>query len=421
MILRRLESYGVSFQAPYRTEKTWQFASLLKERTNDFQFLVKNHLLLTAEYSIHCTQLAYDLLHKDQSELTQQLEEALILAELLEHIYCYYLNVPREGVKYRGEQSVYRGMLVRQGYLFKSKDLAEDPISSPSKSIRELTATINLPRNFITRLRRLMVSISPLTHELGSYRQYVGAIDEVSRPLFAYASWSFFAPRAVTNLILTGKHLIPGPWMSHEEDSLDLKTRFRAQMERRWFELGNDIAWMVLGVLNCFVLTGALAPIGFYGSALLLAYDVVLASLRVYIEVGRLYALEEQYQKMLDDPKLSDKEKDQARGYLDHLQKLINYEKNRLYIQVINTVVLLLAFTLAFPVFAFNPIIPLVGAIVAVLMTIACYQAGKWVDKQKPLDKVVDPGPQFFKPRKDSANGPSPIEIDDAPALTPVL
>ena len=88
---------------------------------------------------------------------------------------------------------------------------------------------------------------------------------------------------------------------------------------------------------------------------------------------------------------------------------------------MINTVVLLLAFTLAFPVFAFNPIIPLVGAIVAVLMTIACYQAGKWVDKQKPLDKVVDPGPQFFKPRKDSANAPSPTEIDDAPASTLVL
>ena len=48
---------------------------------------------------------------------------------------------------------------------------------------------------------------------------------------------------------------------------------------------------------------------------------------------------------------------------------------------------LLIAFALTFPIFA-NPIVPIIGAVLAVLTTIAWYRSLKWIIHQKPADKV---------------------------------
>ena len=401
-----------------RLQLTWDFSQKIDENDIDFfRYFVKNHQLLSIEYSIHCTTLAHDLLHKDKindkAEVTRQIEEALKLAELLEHIYRYYLNVPSQVARFRGEQDNYREVLVTQGYQFLSNDPNDNLDPSVSKAIRDITGTVNVPRNFITRLRRLLVTTTLIARDFDGYRRWIGIMDDVTRPIFAYAAWAFFSPRALTNLFLTGKHVIPGSWMSDQEKSLGWSTRFRAQMERRWFELGNDIAWMTLGLLNCFVLTGVLAPIGFYGSAVLLAYDVVLACFRAYLEISRLQKLEADYHEILAEPDLSTVDREQTANYLIYLQQRISYEQKRLYVQVINTSILLLAFSLAFPIFAFNPVIPLIGATIAVLATIACYCAVKWVEKQKPVDKVTPlMMHSFFKPSDGAKKAPPVIEIN---------
>ena len=108
-----------------------------------------------------------------------------------------------------------------------------------------------------------------------------------------------------------------------------------------------------------------------------------------------------------------------------HLKQRISYEKKRLYIPIINTSILCLAFLLAMPLLAFNPIIPLTGALVAVIVTIVCYGAGKWVEKQKPVDKisyvekkqpsVVSQG--FFKPTTIPDN--KPITSSSVQSLPP--
>ena len=153
---------------------------------------------------------------------------------------------------------------------------------------------------------------------------------------------------------------------------------------RRWFELANDIAWLLLGLLNCFVFIGALAPLSFYGALVLLAYDVVLACVRAYIEISRLEALATQYIMMLDENDLSSADQEQINGYLEDLQQRLSFEHKRQCVMVINTIILFLAFSLACPVFAFNPIMPMIGAILAVLATIVCYAAGRWLDQQNP-------------------------------------
>ncbi len=390
-ILRRLQSCGIEFPAPCDDgTKTWVFSQKIGEKSiHFFRYIVKNHQVISAEYSVHCAQLAHDLLRKSSHELIEQIETALMMAELLEHIYRYYLIIPREVARIRREQNVYRQLLAAQAYQFIHNADEHHVKSSPSKTIRDLTATINLPRNFIGRLRRLLVTIAPVASDFARYRSFVNVMDSFAGPLLSYAGWICFTPRALTNLFLTCKHVVPGAWMGKQEKALGWQTRLRAQMERRWFELGNDLAWMTLGILSCFVLTGALAPIGFYGSAFLLAYDVGLASVRTHLELSRLKKLEAEYSQMLAEKVMSPDERRQMADYLIHLQRRIQYEKKRHSIQVINTCILLLAFSMAFPVFAFNPIIALVGATLAVLVTIACYIATQWVEKQKPIDKVA--------------------------------
>ena len=72
----------------------------------------------------------------------------------------------------------------------------------------------------------------------------------------------------MTNLFLLAKHVTPGMWMSPTEKSLGVKTRFDAHFERRWFELGNDVAWVILALLTCFKFVGTLAPLGLYGTVI---------------------------------------------------------------------------------------------------------------------------------------------------------
>ena len=412
-ILWRLQSCGIDFPSPNdEKSKVWSFPKKIAEKDIDFfRYLVENHQLLQIEYSIHCTLLAHDLLHKDRAKLTAQIETALKIAELLEHIYRDYLNVPQEAERMRRDQLVYRELLAHQGYQF--IDFEDEYVvdSSYTRVVRNTTGTANVPRNFIARLRRLLVATVVFASEFGEYRSAVNFIDQFITPILTFAAWIFFVPRSIINLFLLGKHLIPGPWMSEEEEALGWQTRFIGQLQRRWFELANDVPWMILGLLNCFLLVGPLAPIGFYASAVLLAYDVLVASFRTHIEVGRLKTVEVEYQTMLKEDDLSQSAREDINSYLFYLRQRIAYERKRLYIQVVNTSVLFVAFALAFPIFAFNPIIPLIGGALAVLMTIACYLASNWVDKQRPVDRITLPPDLqksvgtngFFKPNPSSS------------------
>ena len=389
-ILRRLLSSGMTI--PSFLEEgttTWIFPQKIEEHDlYFFRELVKHHLFFNEAYNIHCTQLAHDSLRKDKKKLIQQLVDALMMARLLEHLYGYYLNVPREVVRFRDEQKVYRGWLAEQGYLFPENGPSDGPSGSldayDTRFVRTFTGTINIPRNLIGRTRRLLALIVPVAVDFDRYRIWVGRMNQLALPILNYASWICFIPRTITNLFLMAKHVIPGAWMSEQERSLGWQTRLGADILRRWFELANDIAWLLLGLLNCFVFIGALAPLSFYGALVLLAYDVVLACVRAYIEISRLEALATQYIMMLDENDLSSADQEQINGYLEDLQQRLSFEHKRQCVMVINTIILFLAFSLACPVFAFNPIMPMIGAILAVLATIVCYAAGRWLDQQNP-------------------------------------
>lgn len=337
---------------------------------------VESHHVLSVEYRVHCAQLAHDLLRKPAAELTAQLQAALEVAELLEQLYGQYLYEPREVWQLHADQAVYRRLLaIPVDPLFEANHYTG---WSVSHTIREFTASTNWLRQVTVRCRRLLLTLSPLLQDYQGCRHGILMMDKLAGPVLIYIAWIVFLPRLLTNLMLTAKHVIPGSWMSKEEGELGWKTRLRIQLASRWFELGNDAVWCVAGLLNCFVLLGALAPMSIYLTFALQTFDVLFAGLRAYVELNRLEKLQAAYQTL---PESAD--------YLKHLQTCIAYQTKRLYLGVINTSLMLCSVSLALPMLAFSPIIPFIGAALAVLATIIIYNATQWVELQKPQDKII--------------------------------
>lgn len=429
-ILKRLKtSQGIEISPPLKG-KSWDFSTILATKDLDFfRYFVKNHQVLQLEYSVHCAALMHDLLTKQNDDqqtkdyLIKHIETALLMAELLEYIYREYLKMSHEVTRLQKERDVYRRLLKQSGYEFsESKPKDKPPELLLNKAIRELTFPTNMLRLFVTRARRLLVIVTPVVTNYTRYANWINDLDHVANPVLSYAAWVFFIPRLATNLYYMGKHIIPGFWMEDTERKLGWYARMMGQLERRWFELGNDSAAVTVNILTCFLLIGGLTPVGIYLTAGLLAYDVFLASFRAYVEMSRYRKMEQDYMGMLKDNELPDLEREQIKAHLQQLRVRMAFEQKRLYTQVALTCVLLLAFALTLPCFGFVPIVPIIGAALAVMTTLAFYVSMRCLEKQRPKDSVASVVPHsIFKPPSNEvkeAPSPSPTPSDGFTPIT---
>jgi hypothetical protein len=423
-ILKRLTLQGIELSSP---GKSWDFSTIVEKKDLDFfRHVVKNHPLLQLEYSVHCAALIHDLLNKQNNDqktkdyLIKQIETALLMAELLEYICREYLKMSHEVTQLQKEQDVYRKLLKQEGYSFSEpKPKEKPPELLLNKVIRELTFPTNMFRLFVTRARRLLVIVTPVVTNYTRYANWVNDLDHVANPILSYAAWVFFIPRLATNLYYMGKHIIPGFWMDDPERKLGWYARTIGQLERRWFELGNDSAAVTVNVLTCFLLIGGLTPVGIYLTAGLLAYDVFLASFRAYVEMSRYRKIEQDYVTMLKDNELPELEREQIQAHLQQLRVRMAFEQKRLYTQVALTCVLLLAFALTLPCFGFVPIVPIIGAALAVMTTLAFYVSMRCLEKQRPKDSVASVvSHSIFKPPSNGKNDSPPPTPSDG--FTPI-
>ena len=93
---------------------------------------------------------------------------------------------------------------------------------SLSQEIRDNTAFSNWFRLLFTRSKRVLNFLDILDTGSVAFRNFVAILDKYTNPVIAYLAWCFFLPRLTTNLFLAAKHIIPGAWMSEEEQSLGL-------------------------------------------------------------------------------------------------------------------------------------------------------------------------------------------------------
>ncbi|WP_419419909.1 hypothetical protein ACNVED_00970 [Legionella sp. D16C41] len=384
---------------PIEENNLWQFNKQLQaKKVEFFQPLLKQHNLLSLEYNVLCTQLVHNFTRKnyDPEQLKQELITALMMAELLAHLYQNYLVVPREVARLQQEQKIYRQLLANVGIKFPAITIFSPEYSNNlTQKVRTNIAQINWLRLFLIRSKRVLNTAVPIAKDLEKFCYFVAALDKYANPVVAYLGWVFFIPRLSTNLFLLFKHLIPGFWMEENEKAIGWNNRLHAHLQRRWFEIGNDVAWMTGGILNCFILLGPLAPFSVYLNVALFGYDVILATIRATLEITRLHALKDEYSKLADaiKEKGSSQELIEVYEYQKYLDAQLDYEYKRLMFGICNTTALFLAASITIPLFVASPVVPFISAFLLVAITVAGYMASQAIEKQRPatkIDKLLD-------------------------------
>jgi hypothetical protein len=353
------------------------------------------HPLLNLEYSVLCNQLREDFLNLEsanKAQVIQRLVSALVYCELLEHLHQNYLVVPREVARFRKQKAMFQSLLRNAGYSFPDPAPEATVIVglSLAQQVRDVTIQANWYRILLNRSKRVVNLLNNVVTDNPVFNTFVVNLDKYMNPSLLYLGLLFHLPRLLTNLFLIIKHTIPGSWMSEEERSIAWTERLHAQIQRRWFELGNDLVWTTVAVLNGFVFIGALAPIALYLSVAAFGFDMANAALRAFIELRRLHTLRADYEILLA------KEKDQTQKtaiqeHLTHIDKRIHFEQMRFSIHVTGTVLIFAAMALALPVLAVNPIVLLASAVFLLLLWGVSLALTRKLETYRPKDAIEVP------------------------------
>lgn len=374
-----------------KSSQPWEFSNeLAAYKTDDLYASIDDIDTLELEYSIFLTQLVA-IYNDDWESFDKEKKEDLFVRlmkqnELLVFIYRNCLNVPRKVAGLESEQRIFRQVLSNMGYII-STEVPRTPSSQTSVQFRNITFNGNFPRNLLARLRRVLVALPPVLDDIHANQanHLIKYYDPTALFLFSHAAWVFFLPRLLTNVFLLIKHSVRYEGMNEMERGLDTWFRIKTQLKRRGFELANDTMWFGLGLLNAFVFTGALAPIGLIATVGVLAMDVILASIRWSVEVARLERLLTTYQSIL----LVRPEDEDTLNLISHIEQRLSYQKKRLSIQVISTSTLLAAFCFSGLIFPVNPILAITCLSIAVAVTLCNFIGTRWYEKNnKPHENL---------------------------------
>jgi hypothetical protein len=370
--------------------------TLVNQGDDFFHPFITYHPHLKYHYSLLCTQIAFivnkeELKEEDRERLNKLLTDALAWSEILAHIYSTYLIAPNEVHGLQKNQKIYRSLLEMQGIRFRPP-YYNGPVSANSmtKVVRDGTAFWTFPRLMLVRIRRLFLILVPILANAKNYANFIAFLDVFFAPLLSYLAWVYFVPRLAVNVFLLLKHLIPGFWMSDTEASVSWWIRLEAQLQRRGFELANDVVWLIAGALGCFLLVGtaALAAAGMYVTIAAFFFDVLMAGLKVYLELNRLNVLFAEYEdRLLAQQDLHLPERAEVGEYLHALRKRYCYERKILLLRVISTLALFLGMLFALPTLTI-PGLPLAGAVIVIVVTLLTFLMDKWLEKHKPAETV---------------------------------
>lgn len=421
---------------PLFEEGQWIFADELCKKDKElapqggcfFNPIVQEHLLLTIEYNVLCDQIDLkfnqfksnqdeldklnqpnaileededetDLIHANEvsnqiifsqnhqthhrllaererlmNQLKDQLHTALVLSSILAHVYRNYLNVPSEAERFERNQGIYlRALRISDPVDEPANDDVFNPPPTLTKYIRDIIVRLNWIRLFLFRSRRVLETLLAFITSAALH-----ALNQILAAIFLHIAWIFYVPRLFINLFLFIKHTL-SPWMLPNEENLSFWVQSDAQLQRRGFEMGNDLIWLIAGLLNRF--TEILAPVAPYVPLVLAIYDALLAWWRQAVEVGRLEELLHHYADILDNKIQEDAPEEliaELCEYHDLLIGRLDFEKKRQsnnvnYMCALIAGVLLTLFT--------TPILPLLGTIWILGVTIIAHS--RWSDVQE--------------------------------------
>jgi hypothetical protein len=158
--------------------------------------------------------------------------------------------------------------------------------------------------------------------------------------------------------------------MSDEARNLGWYLRFCMQWQRLWPVIANDFGWTVNNILMVFIFVGPLLSLAVYLTAIMQFHDLLMTSIRACTEMPRFYQLQDQYQSML----LAQPDNELLKTYVSLLQQRILREQQLFGLSLFNfTVLFLVALLPLCPIFASSPLILMLGAAGAVLITFVTF------------------------------------------------
>ncbi len=259
----------------------------------------------------------------------------------------------------------------------------------------------NAKRLALVRVRRFYLSLSALSTE-GSSSWIMIWCEPIFRVVMAWLNFIFFLPRIIiaiteiaTHTFLLGEH-------TKEEKKLTQETRFMMFFSRRWEILFRDFAWMLNGFLSLFVLVGVLGFWSLYVNALVQLFEVFL---NIFV-IGRF---EEHQHEMIDYFQDASLAVDQhiSAEFMEDVTSRLNLEYENRAVRLINSIIILTASMMILPTMAaISPIIPFVGAVIALSVSIFHFiYFPDWDDRRR---QKLEP----MMLSKDELSGYSPTKYD---------
>lgn len=364
-------------------ELDWSLNNSLDDDVQQFEILIKYRPWFMAQYrvqSAHLIHLANEK-PKDGPEFVKEIEKTLNMARLLKKIY-QYLDEPDDVHRLATDEAILDTLLFKIANPNAKSHIAIPSVdASFSQQLRSQILNTNLTRLTGIRTRRFILACMAYGW-LSIYRQPINTIELFTNPFFLYLGWLFFLPRFMLNFLNLSKQCIPTPLLSKQKRQLPGLLRLEAyvNLHRRGFELWTDSVWLIGGLLLCFSLTGALIPWRAYITIAMQISDLILMIVRSVVELNRLIHLKNEYfTGIKQNPQQINP------GYLRALEERIIFEKKIGFLMITNNALMTLSLLAILPMAAtVSPLLPLLGAFLAILTTIRFHVNNATLESRMP-------------------------------------
>jgi hypothetical protein len=384
-----------------------------------YQTLVRFYDLATLEYdtlrnSIQ-TQAKLPPADINPPELFRKIFIAKEHAKILQHLYKRYIN----GGQNRFAEDIrhYDDFLtelsedpngLRGGFL-KLKKLMENKRSEIdqfleklnfSARLRRLHTILNPPRLTLIRTKALMEASSNMPEVSPEYKRILKEQRANWADLtFLLAGWVFFIPRLANQVYLLTKHL--GKAIEDESDErLPILDILALQLLIRGGNIGNDTSWMLSGLFNQFLWIGPLAFVKVFSNIGFASGDLIRSCFQLGINQSRYGGLLvhfglssnnyggllEEYKKKLEEEDLSDEDRAMYRDCMARVQERIWLDQKNILFNGIINLFLVIASISKLPIFAFMPLISVLGSVLAVTVTLISWGVNEGYFERQRLD-----------------------------------
>jgi hypothetical protein len=381
-----LDSIGLSSKDVLQSNQ-WVFDDALKKSSSkQLSSALLDIPYLQVKYHVLCATLVKHANHYDQDKQKEHIESILVFAQVLEHLQLQSTQLELKSLQ--RTQAFCRNYLQKIGLDITQPNTQKKHkgITDPHEEIiRSQTTQADFWRLIVLRGRRVLFWSVPLINNFEYYGRFVTPLDAVLRTLVFYQA-CVLVPRFLTNLLHLFKH-----WWSPTKHEQSLSSLERHQvhlnMNARWWEITYDFGWITAGLINAFVLTGPLAAFAIYAAVALPSYNLLLHTIRLFIEDGRLKKLMNTYKKQLAE---SPSNKEELTAFLEQLEQRREYNQKALLLRI--CVCISIISTGFFVVFANSMplILPFIAAIISVLATIAGKAIPPYLPKQKDQLKELE-------------------------------